>query len=71
MRIKWFFGTSKNAVKTQIRIAISVYVLVAIIKNGLKKRDIELQYSTGVELTLILKNTIRTITLEKTLHDTY
>ncbi|MDP6847746.1 MAG: IS4 family transposase, partial [Kiritimatiellia bacterium] len=31
-----FFGTSQNAVKTQIWIAISVYVLVAIIKKELK-----------------------------------
>ena len=36
LRIKRFFGTSKNAVKTQIWIAISVYVLVAIVKKELK-----------------------------------
>jgi len=36
LRIKSFFGTSQNAVKTQIWIAISVYVLVAIIKKCLK-----------------------------------
>src|SRR6266705_906377 len=35
LRIKTFFGTSENAVKTQIWIAISVYVLVAIIKKRL------------------------------------
>lgn len=35
LRIKAFFGTSKNAVKTQSWIAISVYVLVAIIKKRL------------------------------------
>ncbi len=35
LRIKAFFGTSPNAVKTQIWIAISVYVLVAIIKKRL------------------------------------
>lgn len=35
LRIKSFFGTSENAVKTQIWIAISVYVLVAIIKKRL------------------------------------
>ena len=33
LRIKQFFGTSENAVKTQIWIAVSVYVLVAIIKK--------------------------------------
>ena len=36
LRIKAFFGTSENAVKTQIWIAISVYVLVAIIKKKLR-----------------------------------
>ena len=35
LRIKSFFGTSENAVKTQIWIAVSVYVLVAIIKKRL------------------------------------
>lgn len=35
LRIKAFFGTSPNAVKTQIWIAIAVYVLVAIIKRRL------------------------------------
>ena len=41
LRIKSFFGTSENAVKTQIWIAVSVYVLVAIIRKRL-----------GVEATL-------------------
>jgi len=36
LRIKAFYGTSLNAVKTQIWIAISVYVLVAILKKRLK-----------------------------------
>ena len=36
LRIKKFFGTSENAVKTQIWIAISAYVLVAIMKKRLK-----------------------------------
>jgi hypothetical protein len=35
LRIKHFYGTSENAVKTQIWIAVSVYVLVAIIKKEL------------------------------------
>ena len=35
MRIKRFYGTSQNAVKTQIWIAVSVYVLVAIVKKRL------------------------------------
>ena len=36
LRIKSFFGTSQNAVKTQIWIAISTYVLVAIMKKRLR-----------------------------------
>ena len=35
LRIKRFFGTTENAVKTQIWIAIAVYVLVAIVKKRL------------------------------------
>ena len=35
LRIKSFFGTSENAVKLQIWIAVSVYVLVAIVKKRL------------------------------------
>ena len=34
-RIKTFYGTSEDAVKTQVWIAVSVYVLVAMIKNPL------------------------------------
>lgn len=35
LRIKTFYGTSENAVKTQIWVAITVYVLAAIIKKKL------------------------------------
>jgi IS4 transposase len=38
LRIKRFFGTSENALKTPIGIAVSVYVLVALIK---KKRPLD------------------------------
>ena len=36
LRIKAFFGTSENAVKAQVWIAVSVYVLVAIVKKRLQ-----------------------------------
>jgi hypothetical protein len=36
LRIKVFFGTSENAVKTQLWIAVSVYLLVAIVKKKLE-----------------------------------
>jgi len=39
LRIKSFYGTSENAVKTQIWIAISVYVLVAIMKKELHLKE--------------------------------
>ena len=39
LRIKAFFGTSQNAVKTQIWIAIAVYVLVALIKKRYKTEE--------------------------------
>ena len=47
LRIKSFYGTSKNAVKTQIWIAISVYVLVAIIK---KRLDVDLSLYTILQI---------------------
>jgi hypothetical protein len=43
LRIKSFFGTSENAVKTQVWIAISVYVLIAIIK---KRLNLQLSFYT-------------------------
>lgn len=42
LRIKAFFGTSENAVKTQIWIAVSVYVLAAIVKKRLGLSDVTL-----------------------------
>jgi transposase len=36
LRIKQFYGTSENAVKTQIWVAVSVYVLVAIVRKRLR-----------------------------------
>jgi len=47
LRIKSFYGTSENAVKTQIWIAISIYVLVAIIK---KRMRIELSLYTILQI---------------------
>lgn len=56
LRIKAFYGTSQNAVKTQIWIAVSVYVLVAIVRKRL-----------GLEVTLYQILQILSVTLfEKT-----
>ncbi|MBA7633584.1 hypothetical protein ES703_41153 [subsurface metagenome] len=46
--LKTFFGTTENAVKTQIWIAISVYVLVAIIK-----KELEIELSLGKILQIL------------------
>jgi hypothetical protein len=50
LRIKSFFGTTQNAVKTQIWIAVSVYVLVAIIK---KRLDIKASLYTILQILSI------------------
>jgi len=58
LRIKAFYGTTENAVKTQIWIAISVYVLVAIIK---KQLNLDLSLYTILQIlsvTLFLKTPI-------------
>ena len=52
LRIKAFYGTSENAVKTQIWIAVSVYVLVAIVRKRL-----------GLEATLYRILQILSVTL--------
>ena len=51
LRIKTFFGTTENAVKTQIWIAISIYVLVAIVKKELR---IELSLSEILQILSIM-----------------
>ena len=50
LRIKRFYGTSENAVKTQIWIAISVYVLVAIVK---KRLDLDASLYTLLQILSI------------------
>jgi len=50
LRIKSFYGTSENAVKTQIWIAVSVYVLVAIMK---KQLHIDLRLYTILQILSI------------------
>ncbi len=50
LRIKRFYGTSENAVKTQIWIAVSVYVLIAIIK---KKLNLDISLYTLLQILSI------------------
>src|SRR5207249_330780 len=59
LRIKRFYGTSENAVKAQIWIAVSVYVLVAIVK---KRLNLDLSLYTLLQIlsvTLFEKMLIR------------
>ena len=52
LRVKGLFGTTENAVKSQIWIAVSVYVLVAIIRKRLTANPTITQPTYSVQLTL-------------------
>jgi len=58
LRIKTFYGTSENAVKTQIWIAISVYVLVAIFKKQLNLKHSLYTILQVLSITLFEKRPI-------------
>lgn len=58
LRIKAFFGTSENAVKTQIWIAVSVYVLVAVVRKQLGLEASLYQILQILSLTLFEKTPI-------------
>ena len=58
LRIKAFFGTSENAVKTQIWIAVSVYVLVAIVRKRLGLEASLYQILQVLSVTLFEKTPI-------------
>jgi hypothetical protein len=58
LRIKAFYGTSENAVKTQIWIAVSIYVLVAIVRKRLKLEASLYQILQILSVTLFEKTPI-------------
>jgi hypothetical protein len=58
LRIKAFYGTSENAVKTQIWIAVSTYVLVAIVRKRLSLEASLYQILQILSLTLFEKTPI-------------
>jgi hypothetical protein len=58
LRIKAFFGTSENAVKTQIWIAVSVYVLVAVVRKRLSLEASLYQILQILSVTLFEKTPI-------------
>ena len=65
LRIKSFFGTSPNAVKTQIWIAVSVYLLVAIVKKRLN-----LPGSLHTILQILEVNLFENISISQLVEDT-
>jgi hypothetical protein len=70
LRIKAFFGTSENAVKTQIWIAVSVYVLVAIVKKRLNLTASLYEILQILSLTLFEKTPLDQL-LAKTITDEF
>ena len=58
LRIKAFFGTTENAVKAQIWIAVSVYVLVAIVRKRMSLDSSLYQILQILSLTLFEKTPI-------------
>lgn len=65
LRIKKFFGTSFNAVKTQIWIAVSVYVLIALIKKRLN-----VQANLNTILQILSVTAFEKVPLSRLLNDT-
>jgi IS4 transposase len=61
LRIKRFFGTSPNSVKSQIWIAVAVYVLIAIIKKKLGLHQNLYTILQVLSLTLFEKNSIHSL----------
>lgn len=72
LRIKSFYGTSENAVKTQIWIAVSVYVLVAIVKKQLNVKASLYTILQILSITLLEKKPILQVltNLDDTIGDT-
>jgi transposase len=63
LRIKQFYGTSENAVKTQIWIAVSVYVLVAIVRKRLGLEASLYTFLQVISVTVFEKIAIRSALL--------
>jgi len=61
LRIKAFYGTTANAVKTQVWVAISVYVLVAILKKELALKASMYEILQVLSITLFEKTSIKSL----------
>jgi len=66
LHIKAFFGTSENAVKTQVWIAMSVYVLIAILRKRMNLEHLSLwQISQVLSLTCFEKRPVNSLFLHE------
>lgn len=61
LRIKAFFGTSANAVKTQVWIAVSIYVLIAIVRKRLKAEASLYELLQILSVTLFEQDTLQCV----------
>jgi hypothetical protein len=71
LRIKGFFGTSPNAVKTQIWIAVSVYIVVAIMKKELGLRQSLYEILQILSITLFQKDLIKQVLMNTNMQNQY
>ena len=71
LRIKAFFGTSPNAVKTQIWIAVSVYLVVAIMKKELGLEQSLYEILQILSITLFHKELITQVLMRAKLQSQY
>ena len=69
LRIKSFFGTTPNAVKTQVWIAVSVYVLIAIVRKRLGATASLYELLQILSITLFEQDSLESIFARHLLHD--
>ena len=69
LRIKSFYGTSENAVKTQIWIAISIYLLCAIMKKQWTIPESMHTFLQIIEVNLFEKRTVNQVVVEAMKHE--
>lgn len=69
LRIKTFFGTSANAVKTQVWIAVSVYVLIAIVRKRHDSRASLYEWLQILSITLFEQTPLNEVFAESKQHN--
>ena len=69
LRIKAFLGTSANAVKTQVWIAVAVYVLIAIVRKRLRSKASLYEVLQILSITLFEQTTLECVLERFDSHD--